>query len=108
MADRRHRDPTYDWTGKRVAVIGNGSSGLQVVPALQQKAAKLVHYIRHATWVTTSICGFLTKDGMGTNFEFTEEERERFRNCPAEFLEYRKKVENAYVVVGILNRHFLT
>lgn len=100
VAYRRQRDPTYDWTGKRVAVIGNGSSGLQTVPALQPKAAKLVHYIRHATWVTTSICGFLTKDGMGTNFEFTQEERGRFQSNPKEFLEYRKKVENAYVLWG--------
>ncbi|EAW07003.1 flavin-containing monooxygenase [Aspergillus clavatus NRRL 1] len=70
-------DPDYDWTDKKIAVIGNGSSALQVVPALQPKAARIVNYIRHATWVSTNLCGNLTKDGMGTNFEFTEEEKQR-------------------------------
>ncbi len=26
----------YDWKGQRVAVIGNGSSGVQIVPAMQK------------------------------------------------------------------------
>ncbi len=25
----------FDWTGKKVAVIGNGSSGVQIVPEIQ-------------------------------------------------------------------------
>lgn len=88
-------DPNYDWEGKRVAVIGNGSSGLQLVPALQPKAAKLVNYARHSTWVSMNLCGNLTKDGMGTNFEFTEEEKQKFRDDPEAFLEYRKVVERS-------------
>ncbi|EEP80753.1 conserved hypothetical protein [Uncinocarpus reesii 1704] len=102
-------DPTYDWTGKRIAVIGNGSSGIQVVPALQPKAAKLVNYIRHATWVTTNICGFLIEDGK--NFAFTEEEKQNFRDNPDEFLKYRKKVESAVfkvMVSGSEENKFLT
>ncbi|KAK1145217.1 hypothetical protein N8T08_004369 [Aspergillus melleus] len=42
-------DAEYQWEDKRIAVIGNGSSGLQLVPALQRKAAKIVNYARHAT-----------------------------------------------------------
>ncbi|KAF4269148.1 hypothetical protein CNMCM8812_001588 [Aspergillus fumigatus] len=86
-------DPDYDWTGKGIAVIGNGSSALQIVPELQPKAAKIVNYIRRATWVSTNLCGNLTKDGMGTNFEFTKEDKQRFRDDPEEFLKYRKVVE---------------
>ncbi|OQD90612.1 hypothetical protein PENANT_c001G08521 [Penicillium antarcticum] len=88
-------DKTYDWSGKRIAVIGNGSSGLQVVPALQPKAARVVNYIRHPTWVSVNLCPDITKDGMGTNFEYTEEEKARFRKNPEGFLEYRKKIENS-------------
>jgi cation diffusion facilitator CzcD-associated flavoprotein CzcO len=89
------RDTTYDWTGKRVAVIGNGSSALQIIPAIQPKVAKLVNYIRHATWVSPNLCGNVTKDGMGTNFEYTDEEKQLYRENPAEFLKYRKMIENS-------------
>ncbi|EAS33138.3 flavin-binding monooxygenase [Coccidioides immitis RS] len=85
-------DSAYDWTGKKVAVIGNGSSGIQIVPAVQPKAAKLVNYIRHATWIAANICGHLTKDG--SNFEFTEEEKQRFLENPEEFSQYRKRIES--------------
>jgi hypothetical protein len=30
---------------------------------------------------------------MGTNFEFTKEDKQRFRDDPEEFLKYRKVVE---------------
>ncbi|OJJ42184.1 hypothetical protein ASPZODRAFT_2122686 [Penicilliopsis zonata CBS 506.65] len=88
-------DKTYDWTDKRVAVIGNGSSGLQVVPALQPRAAKLVNFIRQPTWVSMSLCPDVTRDGKGTNFAYTEEEKKTFREDPAAFLKYRKRVENS-------------
>ncbi|KAF7590203.1 hypothetical protein BBP40_003178 [Aspergillus hancockii] len=88
-------DPEYQWEGKRIAIIGNGSSGIQIIPHIQPKAAKLVNYIRHATWVSTNICGHLTRDGMGTNFKYTEEEKQRFRDDPEELLQYRKTIEQA-------------
>ncbi|KAM0120697.1 hypothetical protein ACP6JC_002709 [Aspergillus fumigatus] len=69
------------------------TSGRHIVPELQPKAAKIVNYIRRATWVSTNLCGNLTKDGMGTNFEFTKEDKQRFRDDPEEFLKYRKVVE---------------
>jgi cation diffusion facilitator CzcD-associated flavoprotein CzcO len=34
-------DHSYDYTGKRMAVIGNGCSAVQVVPALQPKVMKV-------------------------------------------------------------------
>lgn len=34
---------------------------------------------------------------MGTNFQYTEEEKQRFRDNPEEFLEYRKSIEGSYV-----------
>ncbi|KAL4767501.1 hypothetical protein BDW60DRAFT_147723 [Aspergillus nidulans var. acristatus] len=88
-------DPSYDWTGKSIAVIGNGSSGLQVVPALQPKASKIVNYIRHPTWISVNIAGDITKDHKGTNFAYTEEEKKLYRENPEAFLEYRKYVERS-------------
>lgn len=86
-------DETYDWSDKKIAVIGNGSSGIQVVPALQPKAARIVNHIRHPTWVSVNLCPDITKDGMGTNFEYSEEEKAKFRDDPQAFLEYRKRVD---------------
>ncbi|OJJ65114.1 hypothetical protein ASPSYDRAFT_194084 [Aspergillus sydowii CBS 593.65] len=88
-------DPDYDWTDKRIAVIGNGSSAIQVIPALQPKASKLVNYVRHPTWISTNIAGHITKDQMGTNFQYTEEEKKLYRENPAELLEYRKYIERS-------------
>ncbi len=64
-------DETFDWTvsrkaesapsntsadvlrqGKRLAVIGNGSSGIQIVPAVLPKSAHIDHYIRGRTWLS--------------------------------------------------------
>ncbi|KAL4957625.1 hypothetical protein BDW69DRAFT_200462 [Aspergillus filifer] len=88
-------DTTYDTTNKRIAVIGNGSSALQVVPAMQPTAARITNYIRHPTWVSTNLAGDITKDHMGTNFSYTNEEKKLFADDPAAFLEYRKYVERS-------------
>ncbi|KAL1911497.1 hypothetical protein Sste5344_002457 [Sporothrix stenoceras] len=37
--------------GQRVAVIGNGASGVQVVPNIQPIVARLGHYARNPTWI---------------------------------------------------------
>jgi cation diffusion facilitator CzcD-associated flavoprotein CzcO len=41
-----------DFAGKRVAVIGTGSSGVQVIPAIAGDAASLTVYQRTANWCT--------------------------------------------------------
>lgn len=39
-----------DFTGKRVAVVGNGSSGVQIIPAVVDHVASLTLYQRTANW----------------------------------------------------------
>ncbi|OHV39134.1 MULTISPECIES: flavin-containing monooxygenase [Pseudofrankia] len=41
-----------DFTGKRVAVVGTGSSGVQVAPVIAEQAASLTLYQRTPTWCT--------------------------------------------------------
>ncbi|RDL40506.1 Uncharacterized protein BP5553_00485 [Venustampulla echinocandica] len=41
----------FEYAGKRVAVIGNGSSGIQIVPAIQPDVKQLVHFVRSPTWI---------------------------------------------------------
>ena len=44
-------DPELETSGKRIAVIGTGSTGVQVVSALQPKAGKLLHFTRSPQWM---------------------------------------------------------
>jgi len=41
-----------DFTGKRVAVIGTGSSGVQIIPVIAQSAASLTVFQRSPNWCT--------------------------------------------------------
>ena len=41
-----------DFRGKRVAVVGTGSTGVQIAPAIADEAESLVVYQRSATWAT--------------------------------------------------------
>ncbi|OAG43116.1 hypothetical protein AYO21_02735 [Fonsecaea monophora] len=42
---------SFDYRNKKVAVIGNGSSGVQIVPSIQPHVKELVHFIRSPTWI---------------------------------------------------------
>ena len=44
-------DDSYDFTGKRVGVIGTGATAVQMVPELARKAARLDVYQRTPIWV---------------------------------------------------------
>ncbi|MFE5286804.1 flavin-containing monooxygenase [Nocardia sp. NPDC056611] len=44
-------DDTVETDGKRIAVLGTGSTGVQVVSALQPKAASITHFVRSPQWV---------------------------------------------------------
>jgi cyclohexanone monooxygenase len=43
--------PEIEYENKRVAVIGSGASGVQLVGSLSEKAQVLTHFVRHAQYV---------------------------------------------------------
>lgn len=88
-------DTSYDWENKRVAVIGNGSSGIQCVAKMHSKVSKLVNYVRSPTWIAPNFCSDMTKDG--SNFDYSEKEREKFKNEEQAFYDFRKAMENRLV-----------
>lgn len=92
MAHSANYDPGLDLRGKRVAVIGNGSSGIQVTAAVQKVATTMSVYMRHPTWITASLGSKFVPDG--NNVKFTEEQRAHWAKHSDEYLEYRKAVEN--------------
>jgi cation diffusion facilitator CzcD-associated flavoprotein CzcO len=60
----------YDLKGKRVAVIGAGSSGVQVVASIYNDVEKLYTWVRSPTWITAAFGQqFATKEGR--NFDCT-------------------------------------
>lgn len=44
-------DHSVDLAGKRIGIVGTGSTGVQIVSALAGKAAHLEHYQRTAQWI---------------------------------------------------------
>lgn len=85
-------DESLDWTEKRVAVIGNGSSAIQIVPKIQATALHLTNYIRSPTWISSNFNQDLAPQGG----KFSEAERQRFRDHPEELTAYRKKIEHDF------------
>lgn len=87
-------DPALDWAGKRVAIIGNGSSAIQILPQMQRTAGHITTYIRHPTWITANLGADLARSKDGKNFKYTEDEKRRFREDPRALFEYRRSIEH--------------
>ncbi|CAG9940260.1 unnamed protein product [Clonostachys rosea f. rosea IK726] len=85
-------DPTFDPSGKRIAVIGNGASGIQLVANIQPRVASLDHYARNKTWVAKSFAGDETDIKPKT---IPQELRDSFSD-PDVYLKYRKTIEGKY------------
>lgn len=71
-------DDAVPLDGKRVAVIGSGSTGVQIVSALSRRAASLVHIVRSPQWIMPC-----------TDIAYTDEDRDAFRTNPALIQEVR-------------------
>lgn len=81
-----------DLKGKRIAIVGTGASGLQLTSALQPVASHMYTWIRTGTWITSSF-GSTFAGPDGGNFEYTEEQKQKFRDDPVYYLKYIKEVE---------------
>ncbi|OAL44229.1 cyclohexanone monooxygenase [Pyrenochaeta sp. DS3sAY3a] len=89
----------YSLKDKHVAVLGCGSSGVQIVPAIQPIVKHLTTFIRTPTWITSGFAQDHAGPG-GANFDFSKEQKEEWRKNPEKYLEYRKQIE------GELNTRF--
>jgi cation diffusion facilitator CzcD-associated flavoprotein CzcO len=59
--------------GKKVAVIGAGSSGVQIVAGIQRKVERLYHWVRSPIWITAGFAQrWAGEDGANfkCNFHF--------------------------------------
>jgi len=92
-------DASFDLAGKRVAVIGGGSSAVQIIPNIQPTVGKLYAFLRSPVWVTT---GFGAKHAGpgGTNFRYSDEQIQKWKDDAQSYEQYARDVE------GELNKRF--
>lgn len=83
---------TDDLNGKTVALIGNGSSGVQVLPAIVDRVEKVYVHIRSPTWVTTNFAAKFAGPG-GRNYNYTQEQKASWEADPVLYLKYRRQIE---------------
>jgi len=79
--------------GKRVAVIGAGSSGVQIVAKIQPQVKELFHWIRSPIWITAGFAQTWAGPDGG-NFAYTDEQIAYLAENPKKYMEYRKQIEN--------------
>ncbi|KAK4181198.1 hypothetical protein QBC36DRAFT_296916 [Triangularia setosa] len=90
-------DTSYDFTNKRIGVIGNGSSAIQIIPQLQKiTGTQLKCFMRSPTWISPKFgdqgmaeLGFDPKATI-----FSEEQKSTLRSSPSLFLKFRKVFED--------------
>ncbi|KAK0724476.1 hypothetical protein B0H67DRAFT_656999 [Lasiosphaeris hirsuta] len=88
-----HWDADFDPAGKKVAVIGNGASGIQLVANLQKTVAHLDHYARNKTWIAASWAG---DERTLEPQPYTDEQKKVFATDPQAYLAFRKALEDKY------------
>ncbi len=76
-----HWDTSVDLAGKRVAVIGNGASAIQFVPAVAKTAATLTLFQRSPNWLVPRM-----------NRPYTEAEKAQFKAQPAAMEKVRGEI----------------
>ncbi|KAE8354737.1 hypothetical protein BDV28DRAFT_155992 [Aspergillus coremiiformis] len=85
-------DSSFDVTGKSVAVIGNGASGIQLVPNIQPLVKRLDHYARSKTWIAGTWVG---NERVFGPQPFSSDTLQSFQD-PQAYLKYRKEAEGTY------------
>jgi cation diffusion facilitator CzcD-associated flavoprotein CzcO len=72
----------FDHKGKTVAVIGNGSSGVQLVPEIQPDVTRMYHLVRTPTWVLPPRVSTMTAMGCAKDIlaQIDMDEKENFSN----------------------------
>ena len=90
------------WNGKRVAVIGTGSSSIQMVPIIRQTASSLHVMMRNNTYIAPPFGASISNKeadpeaadpAAAGKHKYTEKEKQRFRDDPDYHLKYRSTIE---------------
>lgn len=86
-------DASFDCKGKTVAVIGNGASGVQIVPSLQKEAGHLYHFVRSSTWVGLTANNCANSEPLKTA-QTADESGHNKDDVLVDYVSFRKNVED--------------
>jgi cation diffusion facilitator CzcD-associated flavoprotein CzcO len=93
-------DETYNFHQKRIALIGSGSSAVQILPQLQPIVNHLDAYIRNQMWISPRFgASYIAQNNpelVETNFKLTEGLRKQFSEDEEFYLKYRKGMETHF------------
>lgn len=93
-------DDTYDFNGRRVAIIGTGATAVQLIPELAKKAANLTVYQRTPVWVVPRL-----------DFRFPQPVKRLFARVPLTQRALRAVTDAIYeffLFVGLRHRQLLS
>ncbi|KAG5356256.1 putative sterigmatocystin biosynthesis monooxygenase stcW [Yarrowia sp. B02] len=76
-----------DLKGKRVALIGNGATGVQILPQIVGKAAHVDHYAKGATWIAHTLFG----PGVPGYVDYSKEDIESIK-ADKDYHEFQKEL----------------
>jgi len=78
-----------------VAVIGVGSSAIQMVPALQPRSKKVVNFVRGKTWIAAPFAStdIQVRNPGGDNHQFSDKEIHEFKDIEY-YSKFRYKLED--------------
>jgi cation diffusion facilitator CzcD-associated flavoprotein CzcO len=95
MAHTANWKDGFDFKGKKVALIGSGSSAIQVLPSLQPIVGQIDNYVRGSTWISLPFAGEFAKkrNPNSHDFEYDDEMIGKFKNDPEFHRQYRKDLE---------------
>lgn len=88
-------DRSFDAKDKNIAVIGSGSSSIQIVPTLQPEAKHLTAHLRSNTWITPSVSENLLKrlpDGS-LDTRYSDEQIKEFTENFNALVQHRQDLE---------------
>jgi cation diffusion facilitator CzcD-associated flavoprotein CzcO len=95
-------DHSVEFKDKKAAVIGVGSTSVQITPSLQKICKEVQVYMRSPTWISPPFgAGALTEDlqkGQDVDpgqrqYNFSEADIKKFREDPEYHLNFRKRIE---------------
>lgn len=99
-------DTSIDWSNKTIAVIGTGSSSIQMVPKFAETAKHLTVFMRNQTYIGPQFGALVSnkeadpeamEPHAAGKHHYTEKEKQKFRDDPEYHLKYRKAVERSVV-----------
>lgn len=95
-------DHEFDYSNKRIGIIGNGSSAIQILPQMAQlPGTQVTSFQRTPTWIVSrhTPAKLVGSDDPSLNPVYRAEDKQKFRD-PAELKKYRQ------TIIGNVNRGF--